>query len=79
MATNFRSTVATDFHSTVTLLTFAQPLLLSFTYLDKVTGVGTGDERGKFSLDITKCREALAQTQVCSSTFSVNVMMTDDQ
>jgi len=41
----------------------------SDTYLDKVTGVGTGDERGKFSLDITKCREALAQTQVLRDSF----------
>jgi hypothetical protein len=39
------------------------------TYLDKVTGVGTGDERGKFTLDITKCREALAQTQVMRDSF----------
>jgi len=41
----------------------------SDTYLDKVTGVGTGDERGKFTLDITKCREALAKTQVLRDSF----------
>ena len=39
------------------------------SYLDKITGVGTGDERGKFTLDITKCREALAKTQVLRDSF----------
>jgi len=41
----------------------------SDTYLDKITGVGTGDERGKFTLDVTKCREALAKTQVLRDSF----------
>ena len=41
----------------------------SDTYLDKVTSIGTGNERGKFTLDINKCREALAKTQVLRDTF----------
>lgn len=41
----------------------------SDTYLDKITGVGTGDERGKFTLDVTKCRESLAKTQVLRDSF----------
>jgi hypothetical protein len=44
----------------------------SDTYLDKVTSVGTGSERGKFTLDINKCRDALAKTQVLRDSFKAS-------
>ena len=44
----------------------------SDSYLDKITGVGKGDERGKFALDIDKCRAALAQTQVLRDSFKAS-------
>lgn len=38
----------------------------SDTYLDKVTSMGSGDFRGKMTLNIDMCRTSLAQTQVCA-------------
>lgn len=44
----------------------------SDTYLTKVIGTGTGNERGKLFLDVDKCREALAKTQVLRDSFKAS-------